>query len=149
MAKTTREKLNRFNYLFGETEAAYHEVSLKMGYPDSAMKILYAICDNGGSCPLRTIRRRSGLSKQTMNSAIRKLEAEDILRLELDGARAKIAFLTAHGQTVAEATAMRILEIEKDIFARWSEEEVETYLRLTEQFLTNFRERTAHLERKE
>lgn len=148
MTRTTQERLNRFNYLLGETEAAYHELSLKMGYPDSAMKVLYAICDNGGSCPLRTIRRRSGLSKQTMNSAIRKLEAEDVLQLELDGGRAKNARLTAHGQAVAEATAMRIIQIEKDIFACWSEEAVETYLRLTERYLADFKERTAQLERK-
>ena len=83
-----------------------------------------------------------------MNSAIRKLEAEDVLQLELDGGRAKNARLTAHGQAVAEATAMRIIQIEKDIFACWSEEEVETYLRLTERYLADFKERTAQLERK-
>lgn len=148
MANTIREKLNRFNYLFGETEAAYHEVSLKMGYSDSAMKILYAICDNGGSCPLRTIRRRSGLSKQTMNSAIRKLEAEGVLYLENAGARAKNACLTDAGRAVAERTAMRIQQIENDILACWTKEEVETYLRLTERFLADFKERTAQLERK-
>ena len=43
MIRTTQERLNRFNYLLGETEAAYHELSLKMGYPDSAMKV--AVCD--------------------------------------------------------------------------------------------------------
>lgn len=149
MSKTIREELNRFNYLLGETEAAYHKVSFRMGCSDSAMKILYAICDNGGSCPLRTIRRRSGLSKQTMNSAIRKLEAEGVLYLEPDGAKAKNACLTSHGQAVAESTAMRILRIEKEIFAGWPQEDVETYLRLTEKFLANFKEKAARLERKE
>lgn len=43
---------------------------------------------------------------------------------------------------------MRIIQIEKDIFACWSEEEVETYLRLTERYLADFKERTAQLERK-
>ena len=69
----------------------------------------------GAAARCATIRRRSGLSKQTMNSAIRKLEEADVLYLEPDGGRAKNAHLTAHGQTVAEATAMRILRIEKDI----------------------------------
>lgn len=145
MAKSTQEHLSRFNYLFGETEAAYHEASVRLGCSDSAMKILYAVCDNGGSCPLPTIRRRSGLSKQTMNSAIRKLEAEGVLYLESAGARAKNACLTAHGRAVAERTAARIQQIEKDIFSCWSEEEMEIYLRLTEQFLIKFRERTAQL----
>lgn len=145
MAKNTREHLSRFNYLLGETEAAYHEASVKLGCSDSAVKILYAICDNGGSCPLRTIRRRSGLSKQTMNSAIRKLEAEGVLYLEKAGARAKNACLTDVGRAVTKRTAMRIQQIENDILACWSEEELKTYLRLTEQFLVKFRERTAQL----
>ena len=42
--------LKRYNYLFGETDAVYHEISLKLGLSDSAMKILYTICDNDTSC---------------------------------------------------------------------------------------------------
>ena len=79
------------------------------------------------------------------DSAIRKLEAEGVLYLENAGARAKNACLTDVGRAVAERTAMRIQQIENDILACWSEEELETYLRLTEQFLVKFRERTAQL----
>ena len=145
MSETTRRDLKRYNYLFGETEAVYHEAYLKLGLSDSAMRILYTICDNGGSCPLQTIRRYSGLTKQTMNSAIRKLEAEGVLYLEKAGGKAKTARLTAAGQTLAQNTAMRILNIENDIFACWSAQEVQVYLRLTEKFLSDFRERTARL----
>lgn len=149
MASPTQESLRRYNYLFGETEAAYHDACLKLGCSDSAMKILYAVCDNGGSCPLRTIRRCSGLSKQTMNSSIRKLEAEGMLYLESAGGREKSACLTERGRAAAEQTAMRILHIEEDIFSCWPREDVEAYLRLTEKFLNDFKERSARLERKE
>lgn len=145
MSENTRRDLKRFNYLFGETEAAYHEAYLKLGLSDSAMRILYTICDNGGSCPLQTIRRHSGLTKQTMNSAIRKLEAEGVLYLEKAGGKAKTAHLTAAGSTLAQGTAMRILNIENDIFACWPAQEVQDYLRLTEKFLADFKERTARL----
>ena len=60
MEQTPRQQLRRYNYLFGETEAAYHEAFLKLGLSDSAMKILYAICDSGDSCLLQEICRRSG-----------------------------------------------------------------------------------------
>ena len=76
MHSTTQDSLQRFNYLFGETDALYHELALKLGLSDSAMKILYVICDTGEPCLLREICRRSGLSKQTLNSALRKLEAD-------------------------------------------------------------------------
>ena len=52
---------------------------------------------------------------------------------------------TEAGKALAEKTAVRILNIENDIFACWSDEEVKEYLRLTEQFLNGFRKRAAQL----
>ncbi len=49
------KELKRYNYLSSEIDAAYHELSSKMGLPDSSMIVLYTICDNGDSCPLRDI----------------------------------------------------------------------------------------------
>ena len=31
MEQTPRQQIRRYNYLFGETEAAYHEAFLKLG----------------------------------------------------------------------------------------------------------------------
>ena len=55
----------RCNYLFGETNAVYHDMAVKMGLSDSAMNILYTICDSGESCLLKEICRRSGISKHS------------------------------------------------------------------------------------
>ena len=145
MEQTPRQQLRRYNYLFGETEAAYHEAFLKLGLSDSAMKILYAICDSGDSCLLQEICRRSGLSKQTVNSALRKLEGEGTVRLEQAGARAKRVCLTPQGQGLAGRTAGRIMELENEIFAAWPREDVENCLRLTERFLMDFREKSRRL----
>jgi DNA-binding MarR family transcriptional regulator len=139
------KNLNRFNFLLGETEAAYHDVSVKLGLSDSAMKILYTICDNGSSCLLKDIIRRSGLNKQTVNSALRKLEADGIIFLEKVGAKSKNVCLTGQGEKLSADTAMRILEIENSIFDSWDHSDVDTYLRLTEKFLIDFKERTASI----
>lgn len=53
------QDMRRCNYLLGETEATYHEIALKLGLSDSAMKILYTICEAGGS---RRCSRRSAVS---------------------------------------------------------------------------------------
>ena len=72
------KEMRRFNYLIVETDAVYHEAALKLGLSDSALQILYTVCDydGGDACPLQEISRRTGISKQTINSAIRKLEKE-------------------------------------------------------------------------
>jgi len=133
--------MRRYNYLLGEMEAVYHEMGLKAGLSDSAMRILYAVCDRGEGCPLREIRRHCGLSKQTINSAIRKMEEEGILYLEATGLKNKKVCLTEEGRLLMERTAGRVYGIENDILESWPQEDVQAYLELTERFLYNLRER--------
>lgn len=137
--------MRRFNHLVGEIDGVYHEMSLKLGLSDSAMIVLYTICDSGSSCPLRDICLRSGLSKQTVNSALRKLEAEGVVYLEPVSARSKSVCLTEAGQALAAETAGRIIRIENDIFDSWPQADVEQYLELTERFLLALREKAEQL----
>lgn len=83
------EEIKTFNYLFSEIDAAYHETAKRLGLSDSAMQILYAICNHGEQCLLSDICRLSGTSKQTINSALRKLESNGIIYLETAMGRKK------------------------------------------------------------
>ncbi len=139
------KEMKRYNHLLGEINATYHEMCLRLGLSDSAMIVLYTVCDEGESCPLSEICRRSGLSKQTVNSAIRKLEADGILYLEKTGIRSKTVCLTAVGKELAGQTALRLLNAENAILASWPRQDVEKYLELTERFLTALREEAARL----
>lgn len=138
-------EMKRYNHLVGEINAVYHDISLHLGLSDSAMIILYTICDNGDSCLLQEISRRSGVSKQTINSAIRKLEKEGIVYLKSVGSKNKIVCLTDKGKQLAKHTAIRLIEIENDIFASWEKDDVEKYLTLTERFLTSLKEKNKTL----
>ena len=137
--------INRFNYLLSETDAVYHDMSKRLGLSDSISQILYTICDLGDGCLLQEICRRCGLSKQTVNSALRKLEGEEILSLEKAGGKNKNVRLTEKGKALADNTALRIMEAENEIFASWPREEVEKYLQLMEQYLISFREKAAKI----
>lgn len=139
-------ELKRYNYLHSETDAAYHEASTKLGLPDSSMIVLYTICDCGGSCLLREICRSCGISKQTVNSALRRLEADEIIYLKNAGGKNKTVCLTEKGKKLAEQTAGKIIEMENAIFSSWTKEEVNQYLELTERYLHDFRERLCHLQ---
>ena len=147
MKSYTTEDMKRFNYLTGETEAAYHEAALKLGMPDSAVQVLYAICNHGDSCPLGEICRLCGISKQTVNSALRRLEADGIVYLEVLSGKKKRMCLTQKGQELVEKTVVRLIEIENGILGSWSREELELYFELTKRFLTSFREKVRELER--
>lgn len=141
----TAKTLKRYNYLLGEMEAAYHSMALKLELSDSAMMILYIVCEEGDSRLLSEICRLSGLSRQTVNSSIRKLEAQGIVYLEKVGSKNKEVYLTAAGKALAERTVLRIQQAENAIFASWPIEDVEKYLDLTERFLTSLKAEAARL----
>lgn len=145
MTKDFSKELRRFNYLLSETESAYHEAASRLGLPESSMIVLYAICHAGTSCPLRDICRNAGVSKQTINSALRRLEAKGLIYLENTDGKNKTVFLTKEGQKLAGRTAAKVIAIENDIFASWTKEDVKQYLSLTERYLQDFRKHLQHL----
>lgn len=139
------KELRRFNYLLGETDGVYHDAAVRMGLSDSVMRILYCLCCEGDPCPLRTVVRQSGASKQTINSALRRLEGEGAVRLEPGQGRGKNVRLTEKGRALAERTVLPLMRIEDEIYSSWSREDVLKNLELTERFLAALREKTRQL----
>lgn len=131
-------ELKRFNYLWSEIDAAYHGAALKLGLSDAGMSILYTICNYGDKCPLNDIIRLSGICKQTVNSALRKLESDGIVYLESFHGRRKIVCLTEKGKVFVKNTVFHVIQIENEIFDSWTEEELEVYMTLVEKYLRAF-----------
>ena len=135
MAELITSELKRLNYLTSEIDAAYHEAARKLGLSDSTMMVLYAACNNGGSCLLSDICKISGTSKQTINSALRKLEADGLIYLEADKGRRKKVCLTKKGMDCSANGVAKLAKLENDILGSWKEEEQELYLELTNRYL--------------
>ncbi len=142
MERKTSERLHRINYLMAETDALYHRAALQLGISDSAMLVLYTVYDYGEGCLLSNVYHLSGASKQTVNSAVRKLEREDILYLKPDG-RGKRIYLTQKGKRYAEQTAGRLYATECNALATWTDAEIDSYLFLMEKYAQSLREQIA------
>ena len=136
----------RVNYLIAQTDEVYHIIALHLGLSDSEMMVLYGRTDTGGECPLPCLLQQTGLSKQTVNSALRKLEADGSICLRMADRKSKIVCLTESGKALAARTAGWLLSAENDIYAGWPEEDLEAYLRLAEKYLTELREKSKELE---
>lgn len=141
MSMHVASELKRFNYLLGELQAAYHDASVKLGVSDSVSNILYTICDAGGKCPIHAICSQTGLSKQTVNSALRNLENDGVVYLEAADKKTKNVCLTDAGKQFADRTAMRIIEMENEILQSWDRQDVKNYLSLTEKYLRDLQEK--------
>lgn len=139
--------LNRkLNYLLAETDAAYHDLALKLGLADSTMMILYALIDAQGRCPLQSLYRGTGQSKQTISSALHKLEAGGFVSLMPADKKSKIVCLTDKGKVLAARTAGRVAALENEIYEAWPQEDLERYLVLTEKYLNDLRQKIKALE---
>ncbi|BCJ95947.1 hypothetical protein acsn021_35160 [Anaerocolumna cellulosilytica] len=138
-------EIHRINYLTTELESLYHQSSLKLGITDSVSIVLYSIYDAGSECLLSDIYNNSGISKQTISSAIRGLEADGILFLEQYNGRAKKVILTDKGKEYVQKTAARLYQAEMDAFDTWTEDEISTYIRLMEKYADCFRQQIEKL----
>lgn len=124
----------KFTYLSGEISSLYHEMAVKMGISDSVLDILYVLCEKGNQCLQSEIFRLTGISRQTINSAIRKLEKDEIVYLEQGTGRNTIVCLTEKGKLFVKQNVEPLFEIENRIWNEWSEDEQRQYLFLTKKY---------------
>lgn len=129
------QNITRYRKAIGEIDALYHDLALKHGFSDSADAILYAICSNGDRCALKNIVLFSGVSKQTVNSSLRKLERDGLIYLQLVNGKSKEAVLTEKGKEKCKDTLYKLVAIEEKLLNEvWSEEEFVSYIELTEKY---------------
>ncbi len=141
MTWNIKSEARQYNRILSEIDAVYHEIALKQGFSDSIMLILYIIADNDGTCLISELVKQSGLNKQTINSALRKLEEKSILYLEAAGGRSKRIVLTEKGTSVVHNTVDRVIAVENKIYSSWKPEEWALYLELTERYLNELKEK--------
>jgi DNA-binding MarR family transcriptional regulator len=134
------EVMRKVNHLASDLDSLYHQASLKLGLSDSVLFLMYVLYERNGSCPIKDICEETSICKQTINSAIRKLEKEDIIYLKQSGGRNKTVCFTEKGKEYAQGTVGKLFKAESGTLMGWSEEEIEQYLYLTEKYNKDFRE---------
>ncbi len=125
---------NQYTYISGEINALYHEAAVKAGISDSVQNILYVICEKENRCLQSEISKLTGISRQTINSALRKLIKEEIVRIEPGKGRNTIVSLTEKGEKFASEKIYPLFEIENKIWSEWTEEEQQQYIALTKKY---------------
>ena len=131
--------MHQVNCLASDLDSLYHQAALKLGLPDSVMMVLYLLYERDGSYPLNEIRKETNISKQTLNSAIRKLESEDIVYLKQTNGREKTVCLTEKGTDYTSCTIARLYTAECNAFQDWAETEIRQYLYLMDKYNREFR----------
>ena len=141
------EFLRAYNVLYKETNAIYHQLAGYFGLSDTAFWLLYSLRETDR--PLNQAELCSILcaSKQTVNSALKSLEGEGLIRLESarSDRRSKEVYLTEAGSALAAASVDRVLEIEERAALRLSPEERLAILALERRHLEALRQEAERL----
>ena len=126
--------LKEHNHTVGIIEGAYHEAALRLGLSDSELNILYTLNEHPQGCNQSVLYKETGMTKSTVNSAIRKMENEQILYLTPGAGRNTCVCLTDNGRKLVVNTVHRLIRLENEIFAEWSEMEQADFIRLNREF---------------
>lgn len=131
--------IREFNRLYKELDDLYHNLALRQGLSDSASIILYALYLLGDGCLQRDICDLSYISKQTINSSIRRLEQDGYLYLQPGRGRDMHICLTPEGRRLVEEKAAPVAAMEERAFSGMPQEDQQALLRLTHAYLARLR----------
>ena len=145
MEKDVRKALYQINCLMSDIDAAYHQAAVKSGVSDSTSFIFYMLYVNDGCCLLNDIYKLSGISKQTINSAVRKLESENIIYLENLNGKAKKVYATEIGKPRIREVIEKLYQAEVNTFSEWKMEEINGFIKTLEKYNTLFRKQIENL----
>ncbi len=137
------EKRMIFDRLFKEQDYFYYQAAAKANLSEAAFWILFGICDQDKAWTQSDLCREFYYSKQTVNSAVKRLEKMGFIRLEADkgNGNRKILVLTENGEAYCQAEIVPLIEAEQDAFASFTEEEVEVLLSLMQRQLEALKNR--------
>ena len=129
-----KSAFREFNQINGQMDSIYHEAAVKMGMSDSEHWLLYTLVTHEEGCLQTELCRETGMTKSTVNSALKKMEKEGLLYLTAGSGRNTCVYLTEKGKTFSENTVCRLIELENQIYESWTAEEQAVLLRLNRDF---------------
>lgn len=123
--------LAQYNNLFKENDQLYHAAAKAFGLSDCAFWILYSLCESDKPLTQSDICNLIYQPKQTVNSALKKLEKDGLIALEeMSDRRSKQLRLTQKGAKTAAQTAEQVLAAERSAFLGLSMDEQDEFLLL-------------------
>ena len=130
MNYTQSRELKENNRIYREMESIYHEICVKAGISDTDFIVLYSIVEFEDGCCQRKIAKQYSISRQTVNSSVKKLVQNGCVVLESGKGHDKQIVLTEKGKAMAKQKIIPVMEAEAGVFMHMTEEERKKLLRL-------------------
>ena len=114
MEHNRQELLAAFNRLYHEMDNLYHAYARRSGISDTALWLLYALCESGETPTQRELCAAWYYAPQTLNSALKSMERGGLLRLlPMPGSQKnKRIALTQEGEALKRRVVGPLIEAE-------------------------------------
>ena len=130
-------RLTSYNSAWKMNDNTYQQMARALGITETMLWILYALRLEPDGITQSRICEFMREPKQTINSALKKMEADGLLTMQSGACkRTKIIRLTAAGHALAQKTADRVLRTEQRALAQFSEEEFRQFCTLLNKMST-------------
>lgn len=133
--ENTSKCLAEYNSIMKETDEIYRSIAKRFSLPDCTFWILYTLRADSATQTQSEICRAMYQPKQTVNTALKKLEADGCITLGCTAdRRSKQISLTQKGVELAEKTVDRVIEIEKKTLSQFSDDEQKSLIALLQKY---------------
>lgn len=129
--------LSEYNCLFKMNDKMYRDAVKSFGISESAFWILYAIRNASEGITRREIIQHNFLPPQTINSALKKMEADGYVELRTGAdRRTKQVFLTEKGEALSAKTVDCLIAVEVEASEKLTQEEKSEFLRIFSKYIS-------------
>lgn len=137
--------IREFNEADKEMNIIYHRLARHYRLSDSVFWVLYLLGEARGPMTQTKLCSALFLSKQTVNSALKKLESEGYITLTPAGAHTKNISLTKSGTKLCEQTVDKVIEAECAALGNMTDEESENMTALMKLYSVLLKNQTAKI----
>ena len=124
-----RQYILAYNQLLKECDTIYHDAAVRAGLSDCAFWILHAHQEADHPLTQSEIGDNASLPRQTVNSALKKLEKDGYLTLaKINGKMGKSIHLTQAGEEFIQTHISPIAAAEERVCAQFTQQEQEAFL---------------------
>ena len=132
----------QFNRLYRELDEIYHKYAKEHGLSDSALWILYSLVESNTRMTQKDMCRLWHQPPQTINSALKRLEAQGMLKLipAADSQKTKEIVLTDSGRDLVSRIILPVFQAETRALRCMSIEERTLLLSMTAKYVDHLKE---------
>ena len=145
ITKTTEKKLYEYNNVLKSIDDCYRNIAKRYGFSEAAFWTLYTLRMEPGNITQSDVCTVLCQPKQTVNSALKKLESEGYITLTPTGAHTKNISLTKSGTKLCEQTVDKVIEAECAALGNMTDEETENMTALMKLYSILLKSQTAKI----